>query len=164
MEWLNRIGMILGFVSFWLVAPEFIGEERLKRWEERLEAFIARVPAQFGCLFGLFMGLMTMGLLLSLLQPLFPRRYDPIPWNRPSTPAPWEMLALLFSGGVGLFIGWQSSRVMQWLVRPILSRLANDDRIRDRWFWVGVCLFVLSFVFQFVSTFQVAHEGSRVRG
>jgi hypothetical protein len=154
MEWLNRIGMILGFLSFWLVAPEFIGEERLRRWEERLEAFIARVPAQFGCLFGLFMMLMTMGLLLTVLEPLFPnRRYDPTPWNRSDAPPIWQQVALTVSLGVGAFVGWQSSRAMQWLVRPLLSRLANDDRIRDRWFWGGVWLFVISFVFQFIATF-----------
>jgi hypothetical protein len=33
---LNRIGLILGFASFWFAAPEFIGEQRLKEWEEGL--------------------------------------------------------------------------------------------------------------------------------
>lgn len=33
---LNRVGLILGFVSFWFAAPEFIGEPRLKSWETKM--------------------------------------------------------------------------------------------------------------------------------
>src|SRR5437762_914160 len=35
-DWVNRIGMILGFLSFWFAAPEFIGEKRLQSWESAL--------------------------------------------------------------------------------------------------------------------------------
>jgi hypothetical protein len=37
MEALNRIGMILEFLSFWLAAPEILGEERLLRLERYVE-------------------------------------------------------------------------------------------------------------------------------
>jgi hypothetical protein len=38
--WLNRIGLLAGFISFWLVAPELIGEERLLSLESRAESYL----------------------------------------------------------------------------------------------------------------------------
>lgn len=37
MAWLNRIGIILEFLSFWLAAPEILGEERLRALERGVE-------------------------------------------------------------------------------------------------------------------------------
>lgn len=42
-DWLNRIGLLLGFFSFWLAAPEFIGEERLRGWEKRFAAGLENI-------------------------------------------------------------------------------------------------------------------------
>lgn len=41
---LNRIGLVVGFLSFWFAAPEFIGEQRLKSWEQILASGLSRVP------------------------------------------------------------------------------------------------------------------------
>lgn len=37
MEWLNRLGIILNFLAGFLLAPELIGLERIRRFEERME-------------------------------------------------------------------------------------------------------------------------------
>ena len=37
MAWLNRIGLVLEFVSVWLAAPEILGERRLRALHLRLE-------------------------------------------------------------------------------------------------------------------------------
>jgi lipid-A-disaccharide synthase-like uncharacterized protein len=37
----NRLGLLLGFISFWLAAPEILGEKRLLDAEKRLEQAIA---------------------------------------------------------------------------------------------------------------------------
>ena len=29
--WVNRVGIVLEFLSFWLAAPEILGEERLRK-------------------------------------------------------------------------------------------------------------------------------------
>ena len=39
---LNRVGLVLGFLSFWFAAPEFIGEQRLKIWERTIANLLAR--------------------------------------------------------------------------------------------------------------------------
>jgi hypothetical protein len=33
---LNRVGIALGFLSFWFAAPEFVGQDRLQRWEREI--------------------------------------------------------------------------------------------------------------------------------
>jgi hypothetical protein len=35
--WLNRVGIILTFLAGFCVAPELIGLNRLKRWEQNLK-------------------------------------------------------------------------------------------------------------------------------
>lgn len=37
MEWVNRLGLVLEFLSFWFAAPEILGEERLRALEQRIE-------------------------------------------------------------------------------------------------------------------------------
>ena len=37
LTWLNRIGIILDLLAGFMIAPELIGEERLQRWEGRIE-------------------------------------------------------------------------------------------------------------------------------
>ena len=35
--WVNRVGILLEFLSFWFAAPEILGEERLRALERRVE-------------------------------------------------------------------------------------------------------------------------------
>ena len=44
MKWINAIGLILQFFSFWLAAPELLGETTLKRFETGLRKFISSIP------------------------------------------------------------------------------------------------------------------------
>jgi hypothetical protein len=38
---LNRVGLSVGFVAFWFAAPEFIGETRLRAWEQDIAKALA---------------------------------------------------------------------------------------------------------------------------
>ena len=42
--WVNRVGIVLEFLSFWLAAPEILGEERLRKLERRLERGVRWLP------------------------------------------------------------------------------------------------------------------------
>ena len=48
-DYLNRIGIVLCFFSFWFAAPEIFGEQKLKEWEthskQRLERTQAQMPS-----------------------------------------------------------------------------------------------------------------------
>ena len=47
--WVNRVGIMLEFLSFWLAAPEILGEERLRKLERRLEGGIRVLPLMASC-------------------------------------------------------------------------------------------------------------------
>ena len=36
-SWVNRVGILLEFLSFWLAAPEILGEERLRVLEWKVK-------------------------------------------------------------------------------------------------------------------------------
>jgi hypothetical protein len=40
------------------------------------------------------------------------------------------------------------------LITPIVSRLANDNRVRQSALLLGAALFTISFLLQFIATFQ----------
>lgn len=54
MKWLNILGMVLQFLSFWCAAPELLGEATMKRLENGMTRFVARIPVilVFGCMMG----------------------------------------------------------------------------------------------------------------
>jgi hypothetical protein len=44
MKWINAIGLVLQFTSFWLAAPELLGQNTLRRFEGGLKRFITLLP------------------------------------------------------------------------------------------------------------------------
>ena len=44
MKWLNILGMLLQFLSFWCAAPELLGEPTMRRLETGMTRFVARIP------------------------------------------------------------------------------------------------------------------------
>jgi hypothetical protein len=42
--WVNRVGILLEFLSFWFAAPEILGKERLSALEQRSEQWIKQLP------------------------------------------------------------------------------------------------------------------------
>lgn len=61
MKWINIIGFVFQFLSFWFAAPELLGSDTLKRFEEGLIKLMSRLPALLlgggGVVFGLMMGI-----------------------------------------------------------------------------------------------------------
>jgi hypothetical protein len=50
MEWVNRVGIVLEFLSFWFAAPEILGEGRLRALERRVEKQVRQLPIMTGAL------------------------------------------------------------------------------------------------------------------
>jgi hypothetical protein len=137
---LNRIGMILGFLSFWFAAPEFIGEERLKQWEIQLAAWLTGIPG--------ILKKIAIGILLIYAA------YTVAAWNpillglTKRAPIPWWLT--LLSGAPLFFIYLQEVIIMR-----VVPTLANNTRTRQNSLIVAGIFFTSSFVLQFISTFQV---------
>ena len=46
--WVNRVGIVLEFLSFWFAAPEILGEKRLRALERRVEREVRGLPSMVG--------------------------------------------------------------------------------------------------------------------
>ena len=44
LKWLNILGMVLQFLSFWCAAPELLGEATMKRLEVGMTRLVTRLP------------------------------------------------------------------------------------------------------------------------
>jgi hypothetical protein len=139
-NWLNRLGMLLGFVSFWLVAPEFIGEERLRRWEVMLEQGLRFFPTAFHVLLVLS-PFVVVGIAVRLESRGALTRSE----------TSWIVCSLMVLYLVGW---WFSVRLEKKLIPALLHRLAEDEQIRARSLILGAWLFGASFLLQFGATFQ----------
>jgi hypothetical protein len=139
-DWLNRIGMALGFVSFWLVAPEFIGEDRLRLWEDSLAAGLLQMPKVLKVI---FISMSIVAILIYLGRVVLEVRTGHIVF--PEVPQ-----------ALTLATGMLAATLLaaQILVEPVVSRLANDNHVRQTALLLGAALFIFSFVLQFIATFQ----------
>ena len=70
--WVNRVGILLEFLSFWLAAPEILGEERLRKLERRVERGIMKLP---------MMLLMAVALVLAVVIMKTTTQYLPDYWE-----------------------------------------------------------------------------------
>jgi hypothetical protein len=134
-DWVNRVGMLLGFVAFWFAAPELIGEQRLLRWEHLAEQGVRLIPKGFEkvpTILGL-LGFVGSRLVEDERGALFLMAFALV------SVVPLTILQVVFERSLG-----------PWLLRV----LAHDERIRARSLFLGAALFTLSFILQFASTFQ----------
>lgn len=133
-EWLDRIGLLAQFVSFWLIAPEFIGAAKMQKLGKSVAQFLSTT---------LFL-LITAGI-VGLAWSLAFR--EGIHWFHRAS------LALLFSSIVlipKLFLFRQFRKV--WLP-SLINHLSSDETFRKGLFMVGGGLFTLGTILQIVATF-----------
>jgi len=167
---LNRVGMVLGFVSFWLAAPEIIGEEKLRAWE----ASLVEKPLKH-VIGGLeftkpIIGVFMCGGVFVFLGLMFWTTLRDFNWHTlttgdtTSTPGIKTAEKYAYNAfGIGLaaFVLGHLIWGTQELIAKLLISLANDARFRRRSLTVGACLFILSFIMQFASTFAPPPEQAK---
>ncbi len=134
---LNRIGLILGFASFWFAAPEFIGEQRLKEWEAGLGSGLRNLSIVLNTAFVL----VTCGLIVFFVYSAA-REGRFFPKQRPSFF--WVILldALLFA-----------SSYLDKHLKSLLAFLSNDGERRKHALLLGALLFTISTILQLAATF-----------
>lgn len=132
--WFDRVGIIFQFLSFWFVAPEFIGEHRMRN--------LGRMLAQFfsaSVFLILAVGMVAVVSSLAFLEGLH--------WfHRTGIALGLSLIVFL----PGLFF-YRLLRT-RWL--PILiDHLSDDERFRRGLLFVGGVLFILGAVLQFSATY-----------
>jgi hypothetical protein len=142
-DWINRIGMAIGFLSFWFAAPEFIGEERLKEWEDRLARILRALP-KHSVLYWIAVYAVVAAICFLYIA-LWTH------WLLPSVPHPvsWLLrLTCLIVGGIII-----NKKIMIDLLQRVVGRLATRGRERQRLLFIGGVLFTCSFALQLTATF-----------
>jgi hypothetical protein len=139
---LNRIGMGLSFVSFWLVTPEFIGEVYLRTWEKALADFLSGMGPALKRTLYMFGGSCAAVVAIRFLEKELTGHM-----LIPSLPQGWPV-ALMGLAGLSLLI--------EQFGPPLVRKLAIDGNVRRRFLLVGAFLFTVASVLQFWATYQDA--------
>jgi len=135
-KWLDRVGMVLLFLSFWFATPEIIGEDRLRRYMQGslwLAAFV--LTTAFGMLLFVadFLALVAAG-----MSPFI----DHYP------------LVIMIPVTVSMLISFGLQRWVEKAVLPrLLHLLADYSRLRARLLMLGVWMFVAGSALQFMASF-----------
>ena len=134
MIWLDRLGMVLQFLAFWLIAPEVLGRagvHRLRSGLKRLIELALIVP------FGLGIVILTWALLFRELAEHLAS------WHR-----------VLGLGLVTLAIALAS----YWLFRrqriaKFIDEIEAEEQVRSRLLRIGAAAFSLGFLLQLTASF-----------
>lgn len=137
-DWLNRIGIILCFISFWLITPELIGETTLKRWEQLFikRATILRKIVEF----------IWIAYFILLFGPYFFRAFK----NRHLDDIPFSQIFMYaFIAALALWLTYLEKNSVS-----IISKIANNSTFRRHLLIIGGFLFTISIVLQLWATFK----------
>ncbi len=143
-KWITVAGLCMQFVAFWLAAPELLGVDALKRFENGLVKLLSRLP---GYTIG-FIGFAT-GVSLGVYGMMVGMKGD----------AALVKEAMIWIGVVFLlyimFVIFFYKRLQNYLKRnvaePLIQNLITNNQTRKTALVAGAVLFSLGFVCQVVS-------------
>ena len=147
MKWLNILGMVLQFLSFWCAAPELLGEATMKRLEVGMTRFVARIPVIL-----VFGGMMCYGLAAGLFG-----IYEGVTASRGEEPLVSTRYYFLFIGIVMVVyftfmvfykkvLGFLERRLAQ----PLVHRLVSSADARRKALVLGAVLLTTGFILQLI--------------
>jgi hypothetical protein len=136
-DWLNRTGMLLGFLSFWFVTPEFVGEARLKQWEDALGKGLLKLPLAAKAV------MMSVTLIFASL---FLYHWETS--ERVDSISSWKLCVMGIVSSTAIYLS-----IIEPQIEKVVSKLANDGRVRQRFLFLGAAFFILSTLLQFIATF-----------
>lgn len=145
MKWINALGLILQFLSFWLAAPELLGETTLKRFETGLRKFIAALPVLVFTLialgYGLYFGIS--GTLKGIRA-----RQEGVP-DQDFLPF---MLSMAIATILYFILVFKYKKFISWIdlkyAKPITEALINNNQSRKNALIVGAIIFTVGFLMQ----------------
>lgn len=137
--WLNRLRILLNFLSFWLVAPEFVGEARLKSWEAVVAKGLNKLPTITKVAYFLTTISMIVAYVIATV-----RRMRAGTADLPGIPQNWTTILALSSG---------LTIAAPFIAERLVPILANDKQVRQRFLFLGAGLFVVATLIEFGLTF-----------
>ena len=148
MKWLNILGMLLQFLSFWCAAPELLGEATMQRLEKGMTRFVARIPVII-----VFGGMMAYALAAGLFGV-----YEGITAARGEQPLISPRYYFLFIGvAMVVYLTFMVfyKKILAYLertlARPLVHRLVADGDARRKGLILGATLLTTGFILQFIT-------------
>jgi hypothetical protein len=150
MKWINALGLLLQFISFWFAAPELLGVNTLKRFESTLRKFVASLP-----LIILLAFILVYAVSMSVLGIMKGLKASEVGLEKN------EMLQVYTIMGICLILYFVFlfffKRIKNWLdihlAQPLVSGLINNNKTRSSALIVGAILFTIGFLLQLVVIF-----------
>jgi hypothetical protein len=147
MKWLNILGMVLQFLSFWCAAPELLGEATMRRLENGMTRFVARIPVIL--VFGAMMCYAVAAGLFGV--------YEGITASRGEQPVVDPRYYFLFIGVVMVvylifmvFYKKVLAYLERTLAQPLVHRLVSSPDARRKALVLGAILLTTGFLMQLV--------------
>lgn len=139
---LNLLIDLMEFLSFWMVAPEFLGESKMRILEKRVMKLEVFMP---GLVFGMS------GVLTGIFFSVVGSRLNEVYW--------WKYLVFSFLGVYFTCIMIFQVRIRNYLsgkvFGPFFKELSDSGVFRQKLLKSGVFLFTLSFLFKLLVYFLV---------
>jgi len=147
MKWLNALGMLFEFLSFWLAAPEILGNNGLNRLKHVLTMLITNLSVIVISLIVLGYGL---GFTLTgIIQGLNASEFG-------ATKAELIRYYLILFAGTALYFIFilRYRKIKAWIdtkiAVPLIENLINNDTLRKKSLVAGATLFTFGFLIQFI--------------
>lgn len=146
MKWVNIIGLFLQFLSFWFAAPELLGADTLKRFENGLIKAISRLPAIFLGVVGLVLGI-TLGIYGA---------YQGITASQENGTNFIRSIAIILSISfvyliyMLFFYKKVQNKIELVFATPMIHKLINNNESRKLYLIIGAILFTIGFLCQLV--------------
>ncbi len=126
MKWINILGMTLQFFSFWFAAPEILGEEKLKHYENKIKRYLSNIPT-------LVFGVPSIILIFAFIGS------DGKSSGNAESSVLLLILAIIFRKGL-------KRRFEEKIMKPFLDTLIESDDKRQDYLRIAAALFTAGFL------------------
>lgn len=138
---INRIGMVVGFFSFWLAAPEVLGENRLRALETflnnwGLKALHKRIKS------AIFFVMVSLNILAALLLFL-----------SSSLSVGTIVVIFVYNSVLSFIWGGRITAKTSDILVYYIDHIASAERTKQRALVISAILFTTSFLLQYLATY-----------
>jgi hypothetical protein len=148
MKWINAVGMLLEFISFWFAAPELLGESSLKRFEKGLKNLISIIPILI-----IFLVISAYGLTFAITGIVGGLKASSEGANPGEMSSFFTVIAICTFLYMILMIFYKKIKLFLeiHLSQKLYQKLINNSEIRKSALIIGGILFSIGFLCQFIA-------------
>lgn len=147
MKWLNALGLLLQFLSFWFAAPELLGTSALKRFENALRKLLSLIPLLIVMIVigGYGFSFCYIGITKGMQAAETGMEQGEI----------YQFYIVFIAATLAYFVFmFYYKRIRKWLdlkvALPLTEKLIHNNETRSTALIIGAVLFTIGFMLQFV--------------